>query len=127
KFEIDEGLDGGCAYDAHQGAITDDTMAKAHPADAVLFGAVGGPKWDKVPYEARPEAGLLRLRKKKEVFANLCPSICYRARHLVVAEAGSCRGPGHTDRARAHRRRLFRRAQADHRPRQRAEARHRHA
>ena len=49
------------------------TMAKAQAADAVIFGAVGGPKWDSVPYEARPEAGLLRLRKDLALFANLRP------------------------------------------------------
>ncbi|WP_292651732.1 3-isopropylmalate dehydrogenase, partial [Mesorhizobium sp.] len=54
-------------------------MAKAMAADAVLFGAVGGPKWDAVPYEVRPEAGLLRLRKDMELFANLRPAICYPA------------------------------------------------
>ena len=54
-------------------------MAKAMAADAVLFGAVGGPKWDNVPYEQRPEAGLLRLRKDMELFANLRPAICYPA------------------------------------------------
>ena len=54
-------------------------MAKALAADAVLFGAVGGPKWDKVPYEVRPEAGLLRLRKDLALFANLRPAICYPA------------------------------------------------
>jgi 3-isopropylmalate dehydrogenase len=48
-------------------------------ADAVLFGAVGGPKWDGVPYEVRPEAGLLRLRKDMQLFANLRPAICYPA------------------------------------------------
>ena len=48
-------------------------------ADAVLFGAVGGPKWDDVPYDQRPEAGLLRLRKDMELFANLRPAICYPA------------------------------------------------
>ena len=48
-------------------------------ADAVLFGAVGGPKWDAVPYDVRPEAGLLRLRKDMELFANLRPAICYPA------------------------------------------------
>jgi 3-isopropylmalate dehydrogenase len=53
-FEIEEGLVGGAAYDAHQVAITDATMALAQAADAVIFGAVGGPKWDVVPYEARP-------------------------------------------------------------------------
>ena len=54
-------------------------MAKALAADAVLFAAVGGPKWDKVPYEVRPEAGLLRLRKDLGLFANLRPAICYPA------------------------------------------------
>jgi 3-isopropylmalate dehydrogenase len=48
-------------------------------ADAVMLGAVGGPKWDNVPYEVRPEAGLLRLRKDMELFANLRPAICYPA------------------------------------------------
>ncbi|MBD8556728.1 3-isopropylmalate dehydrogenase [Rhizobium sp. CFBP 8762] len=78
-FETDEGLVGGCAYDAHGQAISDADMAKAMAADAVLFGAVGGPKWDSVPYEVRPEAGLLRLRKDMQLFANLRPAICYPA------------------------------------------------
>ncbi|MEX0405717.1 3-isopropylmalate dehydrogenase [Aquibium sp. LZ166] len=78
-FETEEGLVGGCAYDAHGQAISEEDMAKAMAADAVLFGAVGGPKWDAVPYEARPEAGLLRLRKDMELFANLRPAICYPA------------------------------------------------
>jgi 3-isopropylmalate dehydrogenase len=84
-FETEEALVGGCCYDAHGAAITDDTMAKAHAADAVIFGAVGGPKWDKVPYDARPEAGLLRLRKKLGLFANIRPAICYPA----LAESSS--------------------------------------
>ena len=58
-------------------------MAKAMAADAVLFGAVGGPKWDDVAYEQRPEAGLLRLRKDIDLFANLRPA------HLLPA-AGRC-------------------------------------
>tara|TARA_R110002020_G_scaffold47752_3_gene136096 strand:+ start:1751 stop:2854 length:1104 start_codon:yes stop_codon:yes gene_type:complete len=78
-FVIDEGLVGGSAYDAHGQAISDADMDKAMAADAVLFGAVGGPKWDAVPYEVRPEAGLLRLRKDMELFANLRPAICYPA------------------------------------------------
>ncbi len=78
-FVTDEGLVGGCAYDAHGVAISEDDMAKAMAADAVLFGAVGGPKWDDVPYDVRPEAGLLRLRKDMELFANLRPAICYPA------------------------------------------------
>ena len=60
-FETEQALVGGAAYDASKQAITDATMVSARAADAVIFGAVGGPKWDSVPYEARPEAGLLRL------------------------------------------------------------------
>ncbi|WP_420407761.1 3-isopropylmalate dehydrogenase [Hoeflea sp.] len=78
-FTTDEGLVGGSAYDAHGAAISDADMEKAMSADAVLFGAVGGPKWDSVPYEVRPEAGLLRLRKDMQLFANLRPAICYPA------------------------------------------------
>jgi len=78
-FSTDAGLAGGCAYDAHGKAISDEDMEKAVAADAVIFGAVGGPKWDKVPYDVRPEAGLLRLRKDLGLFANLRPAICYPA------------------------------------------------
>jgi 3-isopropylmalate dehydrogenase len=84
-FETDEALVGGACYDAHGVAITDATMAKAHAADAVIFGAVGGPKWDSVPYDGRPEAGLLRLRKDLALFANLRPAVCYPA----LAESSS--------------------------------------
>ena len=78
-FVTDEGLVGGSAYDAHGQAISEEDMEKAMAADAVLFGAVGGPNWDSVPYEVRPEAGLLRLRKDMSLFANLRPAICYKA------------------------------------------------
>ena len=78
-FELDEGLVGGAAYDAHGESISDADMEKAMDADAVIFGAVGGPKWDNVPYDQRPEAGLLRLRKDMELYANLRPAICYPA------------------------------------------------
>src|SRR5712692_7129542 len=78
-FETEEGLVGGSCHDAHKVAITDATMAKAHAADAVIFGAVGGPKWDGVPYDVRPEAGLLRLRKDLGLFANIRPAVCYPA------------------------------------------------
>src|SRR5436190_19419992 len=84
-FETKEGLCGGCAYDAHGVAVTDEVVEKAKAADAVIFGSVGGPKWDKVPYEHRPEAGLLRLRKDLGLFANLRPAICYPA----LADASS--------------------------------------
>ena len=78
-IEVRTGLVGGAAYDAHGAAISDDDMTTAIASDAVLFGAVGGPKWDDVPYDVRPEAGLLRLRKDMELFANLRPAICYPA------------------------------------------------
>src|SRR3982751_972530 len=84
-FNTEEGLCGGCAYDAHGVAVTDATMAKAMAADAVIFGAVGGPKWDKVPYDVRPEAGLLRLRKDLALYANLRPGVTYPA----LADASS--------------------------------------
>ncbi|NJM35749.1 MAG: 3-isopropylmalate dehydrogenase [Rhodomicrobium sp.] len=79
SFKVERDLVGGCAYDAHGQAISDATMVKAMAADAVMLGAVGGPKWDGVPYEVRPEAGLLRLRKDMQLFANLRPAICYPA------------------------------------------------
>ena len=84
-FEIEKGLVGGAAYDVHKTAISDADMARAQAADAVLLAAVGGPKWDAVPYEVRPEAGLLRLRKDMQLFANLRPAICYPA----LADASS--------------------------------------
>src|SRR3984893_13580210 len=84
-FETEQGLVGGAAYDASKQSITDATMAQAKAADAVIFGAVGGPKWDNVPCEARPEDGLLRLRKDLGLFANLRPAVCYPA----LAEASS--------------------------------------
>jgi 3-isopropylmalate dehydrogenase len=85
KFETETDLVGGAAFDAHKVAVSEAAMKKALSADAVLFGAVGGPKWDNVPYEARPEAGLLRLRKDLGLFGNLRPAICYPA----LAEASS--------------------------------------
>src|SRR5437660_5683164 len=85
SFETADGLVGGAAYDASKQSITDATMDMAKAADAVIFGAVGGPKWDAVPYDVRPEAGLLRLRKDLGLFANLRPAICYPA----LADASS--------------------------------------
>src|SRR2546423_124485 len=84
-FESEEGLVGGCAYEAHGAAITDETMAKAHACDAVIFGAVGGPKWDKVPYDVRPEAGVLWQRLDLGVFAHIRATDCYPA----LAESSS--------------------------------------
>jgi len=85
SFDVTEGLVGGCAYDARGEAISDETMADALAADAVLLGAVGGPKWDKVPFDKRPEAGLLRLRKELDLFANLRPAVVFDA----LAEAST--------------------------------------
>src|SRR6187397_3499018 len=85
SFETEQGLVGGSAYDAHKVSISEGDMAKATAADAIIFGAVGGPKWDSVPYEVRPEAGLLRLRKDLGLFANIRPAICYPA----LAESSS--------------------------------------
>ncbi len=72
-------LVGGCCYDAHGCAILDSTMEKAQQADAVLLGCVGGPKWEGVEYDKRPEAALLRLRKELGLFANLRPALCFKA------------------------------------------------
>jgi 3-isopropylmalate dehydrogenase len=84
-IETETDLVGGCAYDAHGQAISSATMERALAADAVMLGAVGGPKWNGVSYDQRPEAGLLRLRKDLELFANLRPAICYPA----LADASS--------------------------------------
>src|SRR5471032_3257583 len=85
RFETEQGLVGGSAYDADKLSITDATMALAQASDAVIFGAVGGPKWDHVPYEVRPEAGLLLVRDHMALFANLRPAVCDPA----LAEASS--------------------------------------
>src|SRR5437660_6597046 len=84
-FNTEEGLCGGRAYDVHGVAVTDEIVETAKAADAVIFGSVGGPKWDKVPYDVRPEAGLLRLRKDLGLFANIRPAVTYPA----LADASS--------------------------------------
>ncbi|MBC7139380.1 MAG: 3-isopropylmalate dehydrogenase [Defluviimonas sp.] len=78
-FDVDEGLVGGCAYDAHGTPLTDATMAKAQAVDAVLLGAVGGPKYDALDFSVKPERGLLRLRKEMDLFSNLRPAQCFDA------------------------------------------------
>lgn len=85
SFNISEELVGGASIDAHGVPLTDAALAKAKSVDAVLFGSVGGPKWDKVPFEIRPEAGLLKLRSELQVFANLRPAKVFDA----LAEASS--------------------------------------
>src|SRR5438874_4447070 len=79
SFEVSEGLVGGSAYDASGVPLTDETMAEALAADAVLFGSVGGPKWETLPFELQPERGLLRLRKEMDLFANLRPAVVFEA------------------------------------------------
>ncbi len=79
SFDVAEGLVGGAAIDAHGTPLTDETMAVAQGVDAVLFGAVGGPKWDSLPFDQKPERGLLRLRKEMDLFANLRPAIVFDA------------------------------------------------
>ena len=84
-FDVSEDLVGGAAIDAHGKPLHDDTMAAAQAVDAVLLGAVGGPKWDQLDFSIKPERGLLRLRKEMELFANLRPALCFDA----LAEASS--------------------------------------
>ncbi|UTW55048.1 3-isopropylmalate dehydrogenase [Kordiimonas sp. SCSIO 12610] len=84
-FDVSSGLVGGCAYDAEGVPLSDETLAAAKACDAIIMGAVGGPKWDGVDYDKRPEAGLLRLRKELDAFANLRPAICFDA----LADASS--------------------------------------
>ncbi len=79
RFELTEGLIGGASIDAHGTPLTDETLAAALATDAVLLGAVGGPKWEKLEFAKRPERGLLGLRKAMELFANLRPSVVFES------------------------------------------------
>lgn len=78
-FDVSEDLVGGAAYDAHGKPLSDETMEKAHNADAVLLGAVGGPKYDDLDFSVKPERGLLRLRKEMDLYSNLRPAQCFDA------------------------------------------------
>jgi 3-isopropylmalate dehydrogenase len=78
-FATQTDLVGGIAYETHGTPAPDAMIWKAQTADAVLFGAVGGPKWDKLPFQLKPEQGLLRLRKDLGLFANLRPALCFEA------------------------------------------------
>ena len=75
SFDMSEDLVGGASIDARGVPITDETIARARGSDAVLFGAVGGPKWDKLGFDLRPELAILRLRKELDLFANLRPAV----------------------------------------------------
>ena len=77
-FEIDEDLAGGCSYDKHGTPITDEVFYKALECEAVILGAVGGPKWDNLEFSKKPERALLKLRKELKLFANLRPAICFK-------------------------------------------------
>lgn len=77
NFEYDYKLMGGAAYDVFGEPLPDETMDSALKSDAVLFGAIGGEKWDNLPRSKRPESGLLKLRKGLGAFANLRPAIIY--------------------------------------------------
>lgn len=78
-FDVSEDLVGGAAYDKHGSPLHDDTMAKAQEVDAVLLGAVGGPKYDNLDFSVKPERGLLRLRKEMDLYSNLRPAQCFDA------------------------------------------------
>ena len=78
-FNVKEGLVGGASYDKYGTPLTDEILADTIEADAVLFGAVGGPKYDGVDFDKRPENGLLRLRKEMDLFANLRPAMVFPA------------------------------------------------
>ena len=82
---VTEAIYGGASYDAHGAPLTDDVLAQALSSTAVLLGAVGGPQWSEAPRHLRPEAGLLKLRKEMQVFANLRPALCFDA----LADASS--------------------------------------
>ena len=85
ELKITEELAGGCSFDAHDTPLTDDVLYQAMDSDAVLLGAVGGPKYDEIEFSKRPERALLRLRKELRLFANLRPAICFS--ELVTASS----------------------------------------
>jgi len=78
-LEIDSAFFGGISYDNFGVPLTDEVMEQARKSDAILMGAVGGPKWDNVPRDKRPEAALLSMRKNLDVYANLRPAFCFPA------------------------------------------------
>jgi 3-isopropylmalate dehydrogenase len=79
EFSVTEGLAGGESIDAHNEPLTDEVLGLAKKSDAVLLGAVGGPKWEGLDYSVRPERALLKLRKELKLFANLRPAKIYKA------------------------------------------------
>jgi 3-isopropylmalate dehydrogenase len=79
EFELKEGSIGGCAIDSYGEPLPEKTLELCKNSDAVLLGAVGGPKWDTLPGNKRPEAGLLAIRAGLGLFANLRPAVIYSA------------------------------------------------
>ena len=79
EVNLSDGLVGGAAIDAEGAPLSDDTLARAHAADAVLFGSVGGPKWEGKGFDKRPEIAILRLRSELGLFANLRPAVVFDA------------------------------------------------
>ena len=77
-FQIEKDLVGGASYEKHKKPITDEVFYKALESEAVILGAVGGPKWDSLEFSKRPERALLKLRKELKLFANLRPAICFK-------------------------------------------------
>ena len=77
-FETEDGLVGGASYEKYKKPITDEVFYKALESEAVILGAVGGPKWDNLEFSKRPERALLNLRKELKLFANLRPAICFK-------------------------------------------------
>jgi 3-isopropylmalate dehydrogenase len=85
NLTVEHDVIGGTAYDRYGTPLTEETLAKAKTADAVLLGAVGGPKWEPLDITVRPEKALLRLRKELDLFANLRPAMLFKP----LAEASS--------------------------------------
>ncbi len=79
NFEITEGLIGGASYDVHGAPLTPETLEQAKSADAILLACIGGPKWDTLPFDVRPERGILGIRKEMNLFANLRPAVVFDA------------------------------------------------
>jgi len=84
-FEFEKAPFGGSSLDAHGVPVTEEVLEKAKSSDAVLMGAVGGPKWESLEHQMKPESGLLALRKELDAFANLRPAVVYPA----LADASS--------------------------------------
>ncbi|NTV98793.1 MAG: 3-isopropylmalate dehydrogenase [Chlorobiaceae bacterium] len=79
EFSVEEHPFGGASYDLHGEMLTEATLEACKNCDAVLLGAVGGPKWENLPHDKKPEAALLKIRKELELFANLRPAKVYDA------------------------------------------------